>query len=197
MACHSGVIAGEADQFTATLAASAMPAEAKVDKLTMARRRMAAKNSSIAISLADHAERVAMKKARSTADGETQTAAERLAALRRRISERRGGGTVPGDGEHGSAAACTRGEAPETGGAPTSIEDDKIHFIGDSNLSFVDAAASSRGEGVEADGTGRTGSAACGGGGRDSATASAAATWAQHAVLRRGAVDDDRQLSAA
>ncbi len=191
---HSGATEGDDDNFMPTLATSGMADGPKVDKLTMARRRMAAKNSSIAISLADHAERVAIKKARGIADDGTQTAAERLAALRRRISERRGGGTVPGDGKHESAATCKSGDVLKSSDAPASNEDGKMHYIGDS---ISNAAASSSGEGVEANGIGLAGSAACGGGGCNGATASAAATWAQHAVLRSGADDDNRHLSAA
>ncbi len=188
-----------------TLVTSASADGPKEDRLAAARRRIATKNSNIAISLADHAERVARKKARGT-DTTAPTAAERLAALRRRISERQSDGTMAngataggsqrldasiGGERHGSAATCSSGGVLESSDTPASNEDDKMHLNGNG---IVSTAATSDGEEVEAGDTGLADTAASGGGGRNNAAASAAATWAQHALTRGDADDGDRHL---
>ncbi len=169
-------------------------------KLDAANRKIAGKNASIAISLADHEERVAKKKARGADVGATpQTAAERMAALRRRIAERRRTGTMADraeddearggqgpaagadDGGHESVASCCNGDVLEASDAPASNEDEKMHL---DMSDFDGTAATLVGEEVEADVCGMAGTAAAasGGGGRDNAAASAAAAWAQHAL---------------
>jgi hypothetical protein len=205
----TGTVAEVEDVAVPTLVASASAARPSEDKMTAAQRRIAVKNANIAISLADHAERVARKKARG-AEAETQTASERLAALRRRTTERRNAATVADatDGAKNgrppsldrdlngsrqeSMATCSNGDVFETSDVPASNEDEKMHLVGDDNR----AAAASCGEAVEADSTGLADAAACGEGGCNGATASAAAAWAQHALPRGGAGDGGRHLSA-
>ncbi len=81
----------------------------------------------------------------------------------------------------------------ETGATPTSIEDAKIHFIGDS---VVGGGAASSGEAVEAGGVHYDATVEVGGGGPNSAAGDAAAAWAWHANSRPGEGGDLRHLSA-
>ncbi len=206
----SGTVAGNEDITMQTLVTSVSADGPKEDRLAVARRRIEAKNTNIAISLADHAERVAKKKARGV-NTEVQTAAERLAALRRRVSERRSGGAMAGtadgaaagvprrldedlsDKRHGSAADCRNGDVLESSDTPASNEDEKMHL---NENGIVGTAVTSGGEEVEAGDFGLAATAASGGGGRNNAADGAAAAWAQHALHRGGADDGDRRLSA-
>ncbi len=192
-----------------TLATSASAEGHMEEKLSAAMKKITNRNASIAISLADHAERVARKRARGNVTA-TQSAAERMEALRRRITERRCAGAKAdvakeataggaqgmaasiGDGSHGCAAACSNGNVIDPNDKPPSNEDDKIHL----NLNvYVGTADTSRGEEVEAGGNGLADSATSGGGGRNAAATCAASAWAQHAVPLGRDGDGDRHLS--
>ncbi len=115
-----------------------------------AAERPAARNAGIAISLAQHAERVGLKDAKGRRPPEL-SASDRMAALRRRISERRGPGAAPepvGGPVEGleprQSASCERGLPPRS--VPASIEDDKIHQLhGDVGIRVTTAERPSRG----------------------------------------------------
>ncbi len=191
-----------------TLGASASSDRVGEEELAAANIKIAARNASIAISLADHAERVARKRARGVGAA-TQTAAERIEALRRRVNERRNvdatadvaveattGGAQSldariGNVSQGCAVACSNGEVLETSDAPASIEDEQMHLY---PYDVVDTAAISVGEEVEAGGISLASSTTSGGGGSNTAAACAAAAWAQHAVPLGGTDDEERHL---
>ncbi len=82
----------------------------------------------------------------------------------------------------------------ETGATQSSIEDAKIHFIGDN---VVGDKAASSGEAVEAGGAQSDATVDDGGGGPNSAAGDAAAAWAWHANSRVGEGGDIRHLSAS
>ncbi len=128
-----------------------MPGTAGGDALSRARRRLAARNSLLEQSLADHAERVDRRN-RDGDRAQQPTAAERMAALRRRLVERQaayhlgsatgtphrlavgeaalpcsGGGATSLDGATQLRASTSSVAARDAINAP-SIEDAKIHF---------------------------------------------------------------------
>ncbi len=157
--------------------------------------RLAASHASIATSLADHAERVARKAARRIGDGGA-SAADRMEALRRRITERRtaAGGTVgPADGAGATASygigtsrgIGDRGHEPldsigvglAASATPTSNEDAKMH----------PSAAEEIMDGCTAEGVD--------GGGPNHAADHAAAAWAWHARVAGDAGGGGRHLS--
>ncbi len=195
-----------------TLAPSAAADEPSSDVMAAARARIAARHSGITISLADHAERVAKKNMRGRSS-DTQTVAERMAALRRRISERRH--AVAADGDARGAAAgglhqreasigvegrgrgpiCIGGdglEASATPISPTSNEDNKMHQL-DESVDGVNTASAGEANG---DGGSFAATAGSNGGGGNNAASHAAATWAWHARGRGGADGEGRRLSA-
>ncbi len=98
-----------------------------------AAERLAARNAGLAISLAHHAERVGMKDAKGRRAPEL-SAADRMAALRRRISERREPraaaeplvGTTDGV-DVAQSAACEGRHLSQA--VPASNEDDQIHQL--------------------------------------------------------------------
>ncbi len=107
-----------------------MPGTERRDAVSRARQRLDAQHSLITQSLADHAERV-NRRERNGDRAPQPTAAERMAALRRRLAERqannRGGATTVAEAEDL--------QQPRTGGSTvhdargtSSIEDAKIHF---------------------------------------------------------------------
>ncbi len=162
-----------------------------------AEARLTASHASIAASLADHAERVARKAARGHRD-EGLSAADRMAALRRRVSEKRAaaGGTARATDGADAPASSDIGPRREDGGrgrepldslgvglaasaSPTSNEDAKMHYAV-ANGGLDDCTA----EGAD-------------GGGPNHSANHAAAAWAWHARVPGGAGGDDRHLSAA
>ncbi len=144
---------------------------------------MLARHTHIATSLADHAERVARKRARGQQE-ETQSAAARMAALRMRISARSASGSCATQGSIGDGLAASA--------APTSTEDGKIHFVCADN---GDIQHASMGEAVASDDVGSIAAAAVGGG-PNSAADNAAAAWAWHARVQGGAGGVGHHLSA-
>ncbi len=117
-----------------------------VDK---AAERLAARNAGLAISLAQHAERVGLKDAKGRRAPEL-SASDRMAALRRRISERRGASAAPEpldattEGQEAvQSATCERGHPSQS--VPPSIEDVKIHQLhGDVGIRVTTAERPSR-----------------------------------------------------
>ncbi len=98
-----------------------------------AAERLAARNAGISISLSHHAERVGMKDAKGRRPPD-QTAAERMAALRRRVSARSGLVEAPGPpGCHTEVSDQAETDSREKGRGtlplPASKEDDKIHQL--------------------------------------------------------------------
>ncbi len=161
-----------------------------------AEARMIASHASISASLADHAERVARKTARGLR-AENQTAADRMAALRRRVSARSaaagnvaresdgaeentscGDGSCRGGGDRGREPLASLGVGLATSAAPTSNEDAKMHYV--------------EGSGSRDGGTAE----GAGGGGPDHAANHAAAAWAWHARVHGGAGGNGHHLSA-
>jgi hypothetical protein len=101
----------------------AMPGARRADAGGLAQRRLEAGHAHIAISLLDHAERVAAKRERQGARAQEPTAAQRLKALRRRVEARVGVAGLHasqadelGPSRVGHQATATAGQAPETGG---------------------------------------------------------------------------------
>ncbi len=97
--------------------------------------RLEARNAHIARSLEDHAERVERKRRMCTDDAERMTPRERLAALRRRVTQKNlgtGGSVAPhrdGGGNLTSATCNLRdGGGGDDVGAQRSTEDHKIHY---------------------------------------------------------------------
>ncbi len=107
-----------------------VPGTAGGDALSRARQRLAARHSLLAQSLADHAERVD-RRSRDGGRVQQPTAAERMAALRRRLAERQAaydhGASVEVDGATQLQVSSSSAAARDAIGAP-SIEDAKIHF---------------------------------------------------------------------
>ncbi len=97
----------------------APPAPLQDDVRCRAEARLAARNAGLAISLADHAERVDRKRARGHVT-QALSAADRLAALRRRLEER--------VRTRADVVAAAQAEADHSSGeVRTSNEDAKIH----------------------------------------------------------------------
>ncbi len=96
--------------------------------MSSAQSRLDARNAHLAISLADHAERVA-RRGDEGSRPTTITAAERLAALRRRVAEKQAAGTGSGSaaggrtaddgGGHAGAASAGDTGGRDGGGATT------------------------------------------------------------------------------
>ncbi len=120
---------------------SALPGARRADGKSSAQSRLEGSNAHIAISLRDHAERVAAKSKRQGGCVQGATAAQRLEALRRRIEARvnTAGRCAPQADELGprrveDQATDTAGHTPETGGygqaAPAvgTIEVQKMHY---------------------------------------------------------------------
>ncbi len=153
-----------------------------------AQLKLSARNAHLARSLADHAERVAKRDLRGDRPGQA-SASERMAALRRRITERRSAGEdsqrreAASDAQHGGAlqAVASAGNrclgSAEVQIVGDSIEEYKIHF----------------GEAVEEDACrGRSSAHAA----RGNASAAAAAADAWHGGDLPGADDVGSHLSA-
>ncbi len=107
-----------------------VPGTERRDAVSRARQRLDAQHSLITQSLADHAERV-NRRERNGDRAPQPTAAERMAALRRRLAERqannRGGATTVADAED-LQQPRTCGSTVHDARGTSSIEDAKIHF---------------------------------------------------------------------
>ncbi len=100
-----------------------VPGTPSTSGIAAAQRRLRDSQAHIAISLNDHAERVAAKRERQGGREEGATAAQRLEALRRRIEARAGAARLDdsqadalGPERVGHQSTATAGQAPETGG---------------------------------------------------------------------------------
>jgi hypothetical protein len=192
----TGAAVGSRDAAQQTLDTSAQREDLAVGARRKAEERLAASHTGIAASLADHAERVARKSARG-GRGEGPSAADRMAALRRRISERKlaagdamkqaEGAAAPGSpntglhcrgDDRGRELLGRLGVGLEASATPTSNEDVKMHSAAASN-SLDDCTAED-----------------AGGGGPNHADLHAAAAWAWHARAPGGAGDGGSHLSA-
>ncbi len=118
------------------------PSAAETDARSRAQRRLDAQNAHLRLSLEAHAERVATKRGQNAHSGVTQSAADRLNALRRRVADRASARSIAGRG-HAAAAA------PETGGEPLVVSlaagrnelHTQIHSSGEGTPSLRDASA--------------------------------------------------------
>ncbi len=127
--------AAQGDSRPIGTAATCPLAPRRSDVRGRAETKLAARNSGLSISLADHAERVDRKRAQGRLTPEL-TATDRLAALRRRLEERvrARAGEVPTDnfakagGEHGEPAVLKEAERSSCAES-SSKEDVKIHLV--------------------------------------------------------------------
>ncbi len=117
--------------------------------VSRAAERLAARHAGLEISLALHAERVGLKDAKGRRPPEL-TASDRMAALRRRISERRESRAAPEPQDIiteslSAAQSATRERGHPSQSVPASIEDDKIHQLhGDARIRVTTAERPSR-----------------------------------------------------
>ncbi len=190
--------AGEAEAAAAprTLDTSALQGGRALDARRKAEARLTASHAGIETSLANHAERVARKTARGQ-DSEAPSAADRMAALRRRLSDRiaaavdtanvAGGAAAPapagyvqrcrGHGQGGSSLDNS-GVGLAASASPPSNEDVKMHSV--ASVGSMDGGTA----------------AGVGGSGPNHAANHAAAAWAWHGRVPGGAGGGVGHLSA-
>ncbi len=113
-------------------------------RVSREQRRLDKLNAGLAQSFADHAERVARKRERAGGDERPATAAERIAAIRRRISARSVAPTAGGRGvEAGSTSLSSSAQAGDSACLRGTLEADARASRGDSSITTSTAQAAS------------------------------------------------------